>query len=246
MALLRSVNNVPGVHKYEYRDKIYYNKYRYKLHFSLFGSNWLWRVYDERSFDNMVKNRAQNNRWTNTSAQQVKNDLMALKVPLLTFKDLSSQYTGKKKPMTIRSESGSVSVFSDDLQLLQKFDSEMKRVLPTLVTEVHEVQITGIQGTKFFVNQPKHNYRVYLKSKRIEKAAAEDLKAFIYRNSKFLYPSASLKRWESSVHSWNSQWLSGSYFIDYDDENLITLMMLTHGEYLGHRYKLEKHPDLKK
>ena len=31
MALLKSVDNVPGINYYEYRDNIYYNKYEFRM-----------------------------------------------------------------------------------------------------------------------------------------------------------------------------------------------------------------------
>lgn len=242
MALLRSVDNVPGVQKYEYREKNYYGKYRYKLHFYLLGSNWLWRVTNEKQFDHMVANR----RWSGKNTVSTRDELKSLKIPLLHFKSLSKKYTGKGNPMTIRAENGNVSVFCNDLTLLLTFDAEMKKVFPTLVSEIHEAQIATVKGIKFFVKKPKHSFRVYLKSTKIEDTIAEEFKEFIYKNKKYLYPSAGLKRWETSKYGWLSKWLSSSYFIDYDDESFITLMLLKYSEYLGNCYKLEKHPELSK
>jgi len=37
MGLLKSVENVPGIDFYEYRDQDYYGKYTYRARFSLLG-----------------------------------------------------------------------------------------------------------------------------------------------------------------------------------------------------------------
>ena len=42
MGLLKSVDNVPGIDFYEYRECDYYNKYEYRVRFRMPGARYTW------------------------------------------------------------------------------------------------------------------------------------------------------------------------------------------------------------
>ena len=54
MALLKSVLDVKDVDYYEYRDNIYYNKYKYRLRIKVYGSDQL-RFFNYTTFDALYK-----------------------------------------------------------------------------------------------------------------------------------------------------------------------------------------------
>ena len=81
----------------------------------------------------------------------------------------------------------------------------------------------------------------------------------IYINkTKDLYPSSSLSAWLLATtvgsarfkyyswqysHSWqynHSSTTHSTHFIDFNNESTLSYLALMYGEYLGHRYKLEK------
>ena len=96
------------------------------------------------------------------------------------------------------------------------------------------------------MRKPKHKFRIYLKSRRVEGTFAEDLHT-MFKKNKSLYPSPALKHWakgsSGNQNSWRYRFSNASHFIDYDDESVLSYLALLHGDMLGKRYKLEKRPD---
>ena len=97
-------------------------------------------------------------------------------------------------------------------------------------------------GVKFFARKPKHKYRVYLRSKRVDDSLHIELDE-LFKRTKSLYPSPALLVWaRTRSHRyglWYFRWTSSTHFIDYDDESVLSYLALTHGDILGRRYKLE-------
>ena len=87
MGLLKSVNNVPGVDHYEYRDQLYFKKYKYRIRLILEG-NPLRRSLDKSGFPLSKINQLRE--WLSIRA--------------------------KNGTATCRREGGCISVFSNDLQ----------------------------------------------------------------------------------------------------------------------------------
>ena len=149
------------------------------------------------------------------------------------------------KQAMIRIEGDVVAVFSSDLALLNTLQN-LSTSLEIDYTQVHKSEFIGV---KVFVNEPKHKYRVYLKSKRVESEFAKDLHE-LFKRATGLYPSIALKYWaKDSVGSnavrqnWRFRYSSASHFIDYDDESVLSYLALVHGNMLGKRFKLEKRPE---
>ena len=54
MGLLKSIDDVPGIDYYEYRDSDYYNKYSYRARFSIVGVRYTWYVKDPQEFEDRL------------------------------------------------------------------------------------------------------------------------------------------------------------------------------------------------
>ena len=239
MGLLKSVDNVPGIDFYEFRDQDYYNKYTYRARLTFIGTRQLMYAKDEAELVKRVNSARNIYGYEKTERQQVRDNLPIL-IKILEWK-IKSQ---KDKKSTIRLESNTFAVFSNDLSYLKTLEA----IDPSLEVNYTEVQKSEFMGVKNFVREPKHKYRVYLKSKKIEQVFISDLKDLLGRN-KGLYPSPGLKYWLSNYNvtqpswGWRYRWASASHFIDYDDESTLSYLALLHGEMLGKRYKLEKRPE---
>ena len=148
----------------------------------------------------------------------------------------------KKKNSTIRVEHNTVAVFSNDLQELR----DITNIIPDIEMDITQAQTSNFVGVKYFVRKPKHSYRVYLKSKRVEGSFVKDLHEMFKKNKK-LYPCHSLKQWakgsEGNINMWRYRFSSSTHFIEYDDESTLSYLAILHGDMLGKRYKLEKRPD---
>lgn len=235
MGLLKSVDNVPGIDYYEYRDQLYWNKYAYRARVKLAGARYTWYTNDRAGLEERL-----NNKYTHFSLNGIERDKVINNMDALTKFIEWRNLNKKTKKATIRIEHDTVAVFANDLTLLQTLhDIDNK-----LEIDYTECQTAIFAGIKFFVQEPKHKYRIYLKSKKIEDTFVEDLKRTL-STSKNLYPSNALKSWlnSSSNRTWRYRFTSASHAIDYNEESTLSYLMLMHGEMFGKRYKLEKRPN---
>lgn len=238
MGLLKSVNNVPGIDFYEYRDQNYYGKYCYRVRFKMPTVRY---IINEKNVEGLMKRYNAVSGWRVIKAQDrpaVTKDIEALKQLI----ELRNTFK-KEGTATVRLEWDSVAVFSNDLSLLKNIES----IKPELEYNYTQTQTTTFVGVKTFVKEPKHKYRIYFKSKMIEDGFVTQLYDLIKRSSE-MHPSTSLNHWLRSYHSsyvfnWKYRYTNSHHFIDYDDESVLSYLALMHGEILGKRYKLEKRPE---
>lgn len=239
MALLKSVDNVPGVDQYEYRDHLYYNKYDYKLRLEIPCSRYTYWCGCPEDLDAKLTGKSKG--WGNVRTGDVKTvteNLPALK-EVIKLK-LQSK---KNKNFSLRLEGDTLAVFANDITL---FDDIKNRVGQKYVIDCTQAQTAGYSGVKYFVNEPKHKFRVYLRSKRVDDNFHVELRE-MFKAQKKLYPSFALRRWVMSDGKrygiWHFRWTSSAHYIDYDDESTLSYLAIMHGNVLGKKYKLEKRPD---
>ena len=242
MALLRSVENIPGVNFYEHRDQLYYNKYEYRARFYIAGARYTWYIKDniQELIDRLNAPAVGYNYHSRITSDR---DEIKENIPKLTKFLHWRNKIKKKKNSTIRVEHNTVAVFSNDLQELR----DITNIIPDIEMDITQAQTSNFVGVKYFVRKPKHSYRVYLKSRRVEASFALDLHEMFKKNKK-LYPCPSLKHWakgsvNSNQVSWRYRFSSSTHFIEYDDESTLSYLAILHGDMLGKRYKLEKRPD---
>jgi hypothetical protein len=239
MALLKSVDNVPGVDILDYRDILYFNKYDYRIRMEIPGARHVYWCKKPEDLDTKINNPSSSYvKIRKDEIDKVKENLSGLK----TLIEVSNERKNSKN-YTVRVEGNVVAIFANDLQLL---DSITNRIGSGYKLDCSQAVTSGFSGTKYFVNEPKHKYRVYLKSKRVEDTLPNELKE-TFRVQKKLYPSFALKRWlyqtNKNYGAWYFRWTSAAHFIDYDDESTLSYLAIMHGNILGRKYKLEKRPD---
>ena len=240
MGLLRSVKDVPNIDYYEYKENNYYNNYRYRAKFSITGL----------SYTNYAKTPGELIKRLNESGyRKVRPDIKAVVMGKINeLNNFIDWRNANKNPgsITFRLEGDTMSIYSNDLDLLLTLKD-----LGLVSVKITEVQLEQFAGTKYYVNEPKHKYRIYLKSAYIadKDNFIQDLYDTIKR-TKELVPSNSLKDWLkeyvrrpiASKNSWRYRWISSAHSIDYDSESTLSYLMLMYGDMLGKRYKLEKRP----
>jgi len=239
MGLLKLVDDIPGVDFYEHRDQLYYNKYEYRARFILVGVRYTW--YLENDIQELVKRLdapPESYGRIHYDRDEIRENLPKLEKFIHWRNDIK-----KKKTSTIRVEHNAISVFSNDLQELKDIESN----IPGVIIDITQAQTSNYIGIKHFARQPRHKFRVYLKSKRVEGSFAESLHN-LFKKNKDLHPCLSLKIWakgsvNSNQVSWRYRFSSATHFIDYDNESVLSYLALMHGDMLGKRYKLEKRPD---
>ena len=237
MGLLRSVKDVPNIDYYEYKENNYYNKYRYRAKFRLDGL----RYTDYAKIpDDLIK------RLNEGGYRKVRADIKALAMENINeLNNFINWRNSNKKPgvITFRLEGNTASIYSNNLDLLLTLKD-----LGLVTIKITEVQLEQFAGVKYYVNTPKHKYRIYLKSAYIkDKNFIDDLSETI-KKSKELVASSALYFWLKEVSiknssSWRYTYTSSSHSIDYDNESTLSYLMLMYGHMLGKRYKLEKRPE---
>lgn len=237
MGLLKSVNDVPGIDFIDYRDQTFYNKYEYRARVKCKS---LRRAYysDPDEFEKRLATGKFWGRLEKDELQHMRDNKDSL-LKLLQFKHDNK----KNKQITIRMEWDTMAVFHNDLQMLHDtFDN-----IPGVTVDYTQVETQGYAGIKTFANEPKHKYRVYFKSKRIEPSVKESLRK-ILENNKELRASPGMKQWlkqhdKTGWRIWYVNYLSSNFFIDYNEESYLSYLSLMHGEILGKKYQLQKRPD---
>lgn len=231
MGLLKSTKNIPGVDYVEYRDSLYWKKFKYRARIKFLGIRHAYFVNSSKEWVSKVKNLYAAKKDT---LKYLLNCESIITNYLIIRDNLKKQ---KAKEYSIRMEGQTLAVFSNDLSFLQEF----KKWHNDIVIDYTEVIANEFSGVKYFAKEPKNKYRIYFKSKRVEETFHENLKEFLNRNS-YLVPSNGLKHWMTTAHAsnWRRRYCSATYFIDYDDESTLSYLLLCHGDILGKKYKLEK------
>jgi hypothetical protein len=228
-----SSTNTPGVDSFDYRDVLYYGKYRYRARITIPGLSW---IHGCDTMMDYLKRLDSNRRYYD------KNRIAAVELDdIESFIDWRSVNVKTNKTCTIRVESNTAGVFSNDLALLQK----LRNLSPTVeISEVIDIAPTGI---KTFAKEPKHKYRVYLKSKRIKDTFKQELSEFIkrYQGTKtVIVPSDALRGWlKGGQKYWQQNYCSSHYYIEYDEDSTNSLISLMFGDMIKRRFKLEKRPE---
>lgn len=108
-------------------------------------------------------------------------------------------------------------------------------------------QLSTYERGVVYQKNPKHRYRIYLTSARRTPQQARDFCDTLTRYA--VHPSRSLKSWLREDHSSNrfsqlfnqsGSWTWSHFNFDFDDETLITLLLLSHEEWIGKVCRIEK------
>jgi hypothetical protein len=245
MASLKSHpnKNVTGVDYVDERSTLYYGKYNYRARLTLEGLN---RTYSVKTFPEFKKLIAKQSMYSGNRGKRIKEEIDKIDLPSIE-RYLVYKQANAKNNVSFRVEDGTAAVFSNDLNLLK----ELENIAPGIgKVDYTEIDQSIPQGTKYYVKKPPHNYRVYLKSKRIDENTKDGLRRFIDRykdTGTVVVPSNSFSIWlnpgQKSTWYWNALYMSSHYYIDFDEESTDTLFSIMFGDLIHRRYKLEKRPE---
>jgi len=238
-------NNLP-VTFIDHRSNLYYNKYQYRARLRLTGLNRTWYAKTLDEYKDRIKEVRS---WDPSDVPKIRKDLDNVDMDAIgRYIDWRNIYfTPPKKSdkkVLIRIESSVAAVFSNDLSILQTLET----INGTDSVDYSSVDTSMPAGVKYFVNEPKYNYRIYFKSKRTDEKFRDNLCKFIDRyksTDTVIIPSPALKVWlnDDTRHKWYNRFCSSHYFLDYNDESVSTLIGLMFGDMVKNRFKLEKRPE---
>jgi hypothetical protein len=199
--------------KTEDRTILYYNKFKYKV--SVQTLRVQERVQESIQLGNLI------------SLPEIYTASRTDREKISIFLDL---YRENNK---FRLEGDRITFFSNDLALIEQFQSLANSALITEAVVTH--------GVKLFKNTPPAKFRSYLKTTRIESEFRSEFVKYLERTDG-LRPNNPFLRCLYPQSSWGYKyiWIYDHYFIDYDDPSMLTYMHLMFPNVLGKTYKLEK------
>jgi hypothetical protein len=219
MGLLKLADDNSDVDFYEYRDQHYYNKYEYRARFNLVGVRYTWYIKsDIQELVERLEAPVTSYHRLAYERDEVRENLAILASFLKWRNELK-----EKKNSTIRIEHNTVGVFSNDLQELKNITTS----IPGIEVDYTQAQISNYIGIKHFMRKPKHKFRIYLKSRRVEGTFAEDLYTRCLRKISHYTLALPLDIGPKVVQeikiAGDIDISNASHFIDYDDESVVKL-----------------------
>lgn len=221
--------------KVEKRNKLYFNKFKYKAVALIQGAAYTYYTPDLETFmSRMEKLRHQTNRygvrvmdedwkvyWDEVNLDRISQ--------FITWRNLVN-----KERCMHRIQGDHVSFFSNDLALLQTLDC-LDPNLKFYEAQCHE------SNYMYFKKQPKYKFRTYFKGKRMPKDFSENV-----RTLQDMYQSIHISKglFQSLFHNnWHPyRYMHGSYFVEYNDEQMLTILAMWFPNMLAKTYSLAKEP----
>lgn len=211
--------------KIEDRKILYYKKYQYKAKFNLLGAHQVGYAKNQKELDNIISNHV---KWATSPIHILHNKAKLER--LLDWK------INNQDSICIRTEHGNCSIFSNDLNLLRTLNNVVDDVSYTTV------ELRGDPEVIELLN-PKHNYRVYFRSKSIKGTQFfNDIREFLELHKNTVFPCKALRCWIDDANyqpTWKYNWLSSSHYIEYDDDSTKILLNLFLDGYLAKTYKVK-------
>lgn len=235
MASLKLVNK-DNIKYIDFRDKLYFNKYLYKVSCNILGANYLYKNDNVAAWERIIKNLSHGSLYylcrklPKKSPQEVIDLVLANKPNIEKYVKFCKQHKDK---IQVRVE-GNVSIFTDDLSLLDEIRTFAYDY------EVYKANVLKTDGVKYFMKMPKYKYRTYFRSKPIKYDEKCELKKY------FLDHEDIKCSYSFQNHLQNSSrycYLFNHYYVDYNDPHLNTYLRLAYGDYLGHTYLCEQIKD---
>lgn len=219
------------------RNSLYFNKYKYHAKCTVFGAGYTFYSSNIEEFKQKMS------RMTKTMPTRVSVilDNWTKRIDMINYEQIEKLFKWRKTAPTdqylCRIQGDTVSVFSNDLDLLQT----LSKVDPEL--EFDQVELFGQRGIIYMKNQPQHKFRTFFKGKRAPDNFKQDMLNFIetYDNSVKISPA--LKRLVSETNRPYFRYLHSSYHIDYNEESMMTLLHMYFGTMIARTFSLEKEPE---
>ena len=238
MASLKLADKSCDINYYDYRDTLFYRKFKYRLRLQIKYFRYALGCRSVVELENRLNRGYLGYRNSPDDIKFIKNNIHTYKGLIEFIKTI------KKSPdFSIRGEGRCLSVFGNDLTVFLDLSKNLK--VQYDITEAIAGQDTGI---KYFFRMPKHEYRIYLKNKTVSSDFAKSLKSILDNNSKSLTASHALNKWVNITDGnrlYQQKYCRANYYIDYSDESMLSYLILVNGDMFGKKYKLEKRQDIR-
>jgi hypothetical protein len=209
--------------KTEYKQNLYYNKYKY--HVTLLYKDIKLTQYSRSLVDFLESQKSLRRFRQGNFAPNVE--------PTALEKFIHWKISNKGKVM-LRS-SGSVNklfLLTNDLDLINQLHS----FLP--VTDPIQLNTDIPINTKYFKRQPKYNYRAYFKFGRLDLASVRKFEELLDKHQH----RCNKRNHHSSFGAPKTIYNYSNRYVEYNEETLNTVIMLSYDDIIAKIYKCEKIP----
>lgn len=221
--------------KVEKRNKLFFNKFKYRAVTFIQGAAYTYYTYDLETFVSRMEKLRDNKprygvRVFNDDWKEYWDEVDLDRISqLITWRNVVH-----KEKCLIRIQGDFVSFFSNELPLLQTLDSIDPKVI---ITEA----VCYEANKMYFKKEPKYKFRTYFKGKRMPKDFSDNCRTLqdMYKSlnfSKGLFLSLFHNNW----HPY--RYMHGSYFVEYNDEQMLTILSMWFPDMLAKTYVLAKEP----
>jgi hypothetical protein len=223
--------------KIEKRNKLYFNKFKYRAVLKIQGAAYTYYTPDfdtfvqrmERLRDSVPKYGVRyikddwKEYWDEVNLDQISK--------FITWRNL----VNKNKCMH-RIQGDTVSFFSNDLALLQTLDS--------VNTDIKFTQAECLNpNMMYFKKEPKFKFRTYLRGKRMPKDFSDNVRSLSSMYQNVLNFSPALFNALFYQNQYNPyRYLHGSYYVEYNDDKMLTILAMWFPDMLAKTYSLAKEP----
>lgn len=213
------------------RTTLYYNKYEYRVVVKSPHMFYTWycdTIDDFRERITEATNEFDNSKLYRFRPRPIEDWEYELIENIL---DLQQKYKSTKE-LTCRREGQSCCIYTSDIKIVNKILS----FYPEAETNQVTLMPTGVMT---FKREPPAKYRAYTTNKKMPVGFKEEFIEYLNRTPD-IKPSDSFYAYLHRPSQYHLPWLWDKYYIDYNDEKNLMMIMLMFPGMIGKKYKLEK------
>ena len=217
------------------RDNLYFNKYLYRAFIK--APNLYWVQYSKDIDQYCERITAEKEEWLSEQGGKFQYGYSARYTPdpvdyeLITHLiDLTKTHFNNKL-IGMRHEGNTICVYTNELAIVEG----IAKVKPNVIINQAAIAPSGI---KYFKKTPPAKYRAYMTNNKMPGEFKTDMIEYLER-TRDVKPSGAFEHFLGRRTSYVT-WLWNTYFVDYDDERNLMMMILMFPGAIGKTYKLEK------
>ena len=224
--------------KVDKRNKLYFNKYKYRAVLHVKGVAYTYYAPDLNTFIKRLETTKA--RSSNMYKVSIMDDSYRVYWDTIDINQISDfinwrNNTPKNKFM-YRVQGDHVSFFSDELDLLKK----LKLIDPNM--KLSEAEVIGDKDTMYFKKEPKFKFRTYFKAKRMPEDFSETIRD-MHNNCRDLHFSSSLLKILFYTGQYNRfRYMHGSHYVEYNSESMLSMLYIKFSGMVAKTYSCKKQP----
>jgi len=220
--------------KIDNRTSLYFSKYRYRAQCRVMGACYTYYTRNIEEFKKKLENtKASRNHYR----IQVMNSKFEETYDYIDFEQIHKLFTWRdeKNPDKYmhRIQGDHISFFSNDLELLKTLtDIDPEPIYSEAIVEKTDVL--------YFKKEPKYKYRTFFKGRKVPVNFNDNVNSLIEMYGDKLNFSPGMVRFMNKYSRSPYRYMHTSYYIDYNDPSMLTILGIWFNDLLAKTYSLKK------